>query len=169
MDIHNQQQCSRMSQKLMIRHCLTKLLRHSSTLFNLLSNPWCWSISRSLLRILKNCRIKFILCHVRFLKNWIVYTGFNGLIALDRKYLTYVDLCCQVFSNIFFEINSFKFESVKWQFQITYKFFKQSEVISLETVKCQNRVQIQRLTELKSVFFNSSDLLVPHWVQLRSN
>lgn len=115
----NQHRCSRMSQKLMIRHCLTRLLRHSSSLFNLSSNPWCWSISRSLLRILKNCRIKFILCHVRFLKNWIVYTGFNGLIALDRKYLTYVDLCCQVFSNIFFEINSFKFESVKWQFQIT--------------------------------------------------
>ena len=115
----HQHRCSRMSQKLMIRDCLTRFLRHSSSLFNLLSNPWCWSISRSLLRILKNCRIKFILCHVRFLKNWIVYTGFNGLIALDRKYLTYVDLCCQVFSNIFFEINSFKFESVKWQFQIT--------------------------------------------------
>ena len=114
-----QHRCSRMSQKFMICDCLTRLLRHSSSLFNLLSNPWCWSISRSLLRILKNCRIKFILCHVRFLKNWIVYTGFNGLIALDRKYLTYVDLCCQVFSNIFFEINSFKFESVKWQFQIT--------------------------------------------------
>ena len=118
-NIHNQHQFSRMSQKLLIHDCLTRLLRHSSSLFNLLSNPWCWSISRSLLRILKNCRIKFILCHVRFLKNWIVYTGFNGLIALDRKYLTYVDLCCQVFSNIFFEINSFKFESVKWQFQIT--------------------------------------------------
>ena len=115
----HQHRCSRMSQKLIIRDCLTRFLRHSSSLFNLLSHPWCWSISRSLLRILKNCRIKFILCHVRFLKNWIVYTGFNGLIALDRKYLTYVDLCCQVFSNIFFEINSFKFESVKWQFQIT--------------------------------------------------
>ena len=132
---------------------------------------WCWSISRSLLRILKNCRIKFILCHVRFLKNWIVYTGFNGSIALDRKYLTYVDLCCQVFSNIFFEINSFKFESVKWQFQITLKSFKQSEVISLESfkIKCQNRVQIQCLTELKSDFFNASDLRIPLWLQLQSN
>ena len=118
-NMYNQHQFCRMSQKLLIHDCLTRLLRHSSSLFNLLSNPRCWSISRSLLRILKNCRIKFILCHVRFLKNWIVYTGFNGLIALDRKYLTYVDLCCQVFSNIFFEINSFKFESVKWQFQIT--------------------------------------------------